>query len=145
MEEHSTPVKRHSAGGSIYKDGKYLIIYWVSKKSYELPKGTIEPGETPEDACIREIKEETGYTVNIVTHLTMTTINYVWTDGIHYEKMIDYYLMQTNNEKPEPKREAHEDFINVWCTYDDAMELLTFDNCKEALTLAHTYATANNL
>lgn len=32
---------------------------------WNFPGGGIHKGETPEEACIREIKEETGYEVNI--------------------------------------------------------------------------------
>lgn len=41
-----------------------------NKKIVEFPCGTVEDGETPEEACIREVKEETGFqNVKIVTKL----------------------------------------------------------------------------
>lgn len=39
-----------------YKHGSRSFIY-------ECPSGSIEPGEDPEDAIIRELKEETGFSV----------------------------------------------------------------------------------
>lgn len=38
----------------------YQYRYPVDRYLYELPAGLIEPGETPEEAAIREIREETG-------------------------------------------------------------------------------------
>ena len=32
----------------------------VEQYTWELPSGLIDPGETPEQACVRELKEETG-------------------------------------------------------------------------------------
>lgn len=47
-------------------DGEFVIEeqfrYPIGKAIYEFPGGTIEPGEEPEHAANRELKEETGYT-----------------------------------------------------------------------------------
>lgn len=54
--------------------GKFLMNHefrhGVNKVIMEFPCGTVEAGETAEEACLREVKEETGYTdVRIVTKL----------------------------------------------------------------------------
>lgn len=40
--------------------------YPLGRFIYELPAGLIEEGETPEQAAMRELKEETGYTLEVV-------------------------------------------------------------------------------
>ncbi|MEA3485516.1 MAG: NUDIX hydrolase [Candidatus Aerophobetes bacterium] len=52
-----------SAGAVAVKDGKILFIKrgrQPGKGLWALPSGFIESGEAPEDACRRELKEETG-------------------------------------------------------------------------------------
>jgi 8-oxo-dGTP diphosphatase len=41
------------------KQQKHGRIFW------NFPGGHIEEGETPEEACIREVKEETGFEIKI--------------------------------------------------------------------------------
>ncbi|MES2225073.1 MAG: NUDIX domain-containing protein [Patescibacteria group bacterium] len=53
-------------------DNNVGIINLTTYKYYDLPGGGIEEGETPEEACIRECKEEIGCTVEIVTELGST-------------------------------------------------------------------------
>jgi len=49
----------------VVKDGKLLAFRHVDfsfeEVGLQVPGGTIEPGETPEVAVLRELKEETGY------------------------------------------------------------------------------------
>ena len=52
--------ERPSARAVILKDGKVLLNHVAMHDCYEFPGGGIEPGETPEQAMQREVKEETG-------------------------------------------------------------------------------------
>ncbi len=51
-----------AAGGVVYNQkGEILLIFRL--KTWDLPKGKIDAGETPEVAAVREIQEETGLNV----------------------------------------------------------------------------------
>ncbi len=47
-----------AAGGVVKSNDGYLFI--LRKGKWDLPKGKIDEGETPEEAAVREVKEETG-------------------------------------------------------------------------------------
>jgi len=54
-----------SSGGVVFRKTESGLKILLIKDSYgrwTLPKGKIEQGETPQDAAIREIQEETGLT-----------------------------------------------------------------------------------
>jgi 8-oxo-dGTP pyrophosphatase MutT (NUDIX family) len=131
-------VKKHSAGGLLFDKNNVLLIHWdPPRSSYDYPKGTIDPNETPEQACVREVLEETGFNTKIVEFIGQTHYEYDWIDGTHHEKTVDYFLLEnTNISELVPKRELHETFQNVWLSVDRAMELLTRDIDKEILTKA---------
>lgn len=52
----------------------YILIrnyrFAVEETLWELPAGTLEPGEPPEQTAARELIEETGYRARVLTHLT---------------------------------------------------------------------------
>lgn len=57
---------RVAAGALFFNDqGHVLLVKPTYKKHWDIPGGYVEPGESPRAACIREIQEELGLTVNI--------------------------------------------------------------------------------
>ena len=53
-----------SAKGILWREGKILLLA-NERNECELPGGHIEPGETPEDAVVREWREETELQVRV--------------------------------------------------------------------------------
>jgi 8-oxo-dGTP diphosphatase len=53
----------------VVKDGKILLVQEAKgahRGKWGLPKGHVDPGESPETAAIRELQEEAGYTGSVM-------------------------------------------------------------------------------
>ncbi len=48
-----------AAGGLVFNPAGHLLVFF-RRGSWDLPKGKIDPGETPPVAAVREVQEETG-------------------------------------------------------------------------------------
>ena len=62
---------RSRATAIILQDDTILMIHRISfgKEFYVFPGGGIEAGETPEQAVVREIREESGLQVEVMGHM----------------------------------------------------------------------------
>jgi len=134
MEE---TIRKTSASGVVIKGNQVLTIKWLSQNTIEFPKGTLEDDETASETAIREVKEETGYDVEIIDDLGDVRYEFDWTDGKHYMKTVSFYLMRLANENnPVTNLQAGEDFENNWIDINKAKELLSHDDSKEILNRA---------
>ena len=58
-----------------------------------LPKGAVEEDESPEDAAVREVREETGLDAEIEDDLGTIRYFYVW-EGVRIRKQVHFFLMR---------------------------------------------------
>ncbi|MFH8751837.1 NUDIX hydrolase [Streptomyces rimosus] len=87
--EHHVVRMRHLAVAAIVDDQKRVLMMWrhrfiTDTWAWELPMGLIEEGETPEEAAIREAREETGWRVEGVKPLIYAQPANGITDSEHH-------------------------------------------------------------
>jgi len=93
-----------------------------------LPKGHLEGGETPEQAAIREIEEETGIQGRVVGSLG--TIDYWFSaEGHRVHKLVHHYLLQATGGLLSVEGDPDQEAIDVaWVPLGELSELLAFPN-----------------
>ncbi len=58
-----------AAAVCLNENNKLLMVRSYGSDAWAIPSGGIEEGETPEECCIREVMEETGYEIEILDQL----------------------------------------------------------------------------
>ena len=107
---------------------EYLLVEARRHRGqWVLPKGHIEPGETPEAAAVREVEEEAGVRAEAVARAGETEY-----EGDGQTVSIIFFLMRYQGEA-----ERQEDRALTWRRYEDALRLLRFDDTRRVLTQAH--------
>lgn len=93
-----------AAGGYVLDaQGKLLVFY--RRASWDMPKGKIDPGETPEQAALREVQEETGLiNLTLGPFLMHTWHTYVQKDERILKKTW-WYKMTTTDTLVNPQTE----------------------------------------
>lgn len=117
--------KEKSCGCIIIKDNKVLLVYEKRRNFWGFPKGHVEEGENELETAAREVKEEVGLDVEI-DDKKRYVLNYIIRDEI--DKTTVLYLAKPKSEQIVMQESEIE---NVkWCEFEEALEMLTFDNWK---------------
>lgn len=90
-----------SAGGLVVADygigePSVVLIGRTDRRgrlTWSLPKGHIEPGETAEDAAVREVAEETGVVAEVVAPVGTIAFWFV-ADGRRIHKTVHHFLLR---------------------------------------------------
>jgi len=128
--------KEHSAGGIVLEDGRLLLIQVQNlkgEKVWTFPKGHLEPGETPEQAAIREVSEETGWDCEIVSDLFKAEYTFS-RGGELVDKDVRWFMMKRVGGDGTPK--TPDEILDMkWCALADAGKELLYNSDLEILKL----------
>ena len=113
---------RIACRGMVYQAGKILLSHELNSGWYLIPGGGAEGDESPEDCCIREMREETGYLVKPTEcYLTMKEYYGDWCYISHY--FLCEALGQTEAELTELEKERG--LIPEWVSIDEACDIFS--------------------
>ncbi|WP_168119310.1 NUDIX domain-containing protein [Paenibacillus sp. HB172176] len=91
-------MKEISAGGVVFRHNEegQLQVQLIQDRygKVSLPKGKMEPGETVEETALREIREETGLTGEIVSEIDQIKYQYEHSSFGLVDKEVHYYLVK---------------------------------------------------
>lgn len=117
-----------AAGGVMVResDGEPLVavIHRPKYMDWSLPKGKLEPGESWEQAALRELEEETGYRCGLGRELS--EIAYLDREG--RSKLVRYWVMKPLEGEFEPGEEVDE---LRWIDLDGASALLSYEHDRD--------------
>ena len=117
---------REAVRAVIFKDGKLLMVK-SNRGDYKLPGGGVKGGESHEAALIREVREETGFTVirikeqiGVVTQRSVDEVE----KGAIFEMVSCYYLCEVSDIQAPQELDDYEaelDFCPQWAHIDAAI------------------------
>ena len=105
-------------------DGLYALIYTKKFHLYSFPGGGIEKSESPEEAVLREVAEETGYICNYIKELGVIYENRAY---CNYTQYSHYFYATTDGEYVGSNLtdiEVKNGTSLHWFTLDKAIELI---------------------
>jgi len=126
--------REFSAGGIVFNEkGQVLVTQHSQNSHWSFPKGLIDPGQTSEQAAVREVREEGGVNAEIIDKVGYS--KYIYTlNGEKIFKVVTYFLMKY--VKGNIKDHDWEVSDIGWFSPGEALKKLSFNQDKLLLKKA---------
>lgn len=121
-----------AAGGVVFDgDGRVLLVHRPRYDDWSLPKGKLDPGESHEQAAVREVAEETGHDCRLGA--LVGDITYVDSKG--RSKRVRYWVMHLTGSGPGFTPDTEVDELR-WVPVERAGAVLSYARDAEVLARA---------
>lgn len=100
---------------------------------WALPKGTPQSGETLEQVATREVQEETGLEVRLITYIGSISYSFVH-DKVRFQKQVRHFLFEAIGGDTS-LHDAEYDRVE-WFSFPEALRRLTYQNEVNILSQA---------
>jgi 8-oxo-dGTP pyrophosphatase MutT (NUDIX family) len=129
-----------AAGGIVWRGDKngpaeIVLVHRPAYDDWTFPKGKLHPGESEEEAALREVVEETGLLCQLRADLGTTSYH----DSRGRPKVVRYWEMTAVSGSLSPANEIDD---ARWVPLGAADDLLTYDRDLELLTRFRAVAAA---
>ena len=119
----------NSCGAIVFNENtEKILLVKMHNGNWGFPKGHIEKDETKEETAIREVLEETNVRIKIIPNFERE-IKYIPNEKTI--KKVTIFMGITEDEEVTIDTFEIEDF--KWCTYEEALKLVTYKLQKDVL------------
>lgn len=148
--KQSTPASPHdkpatmdqvSAGGVAFRwndsQPEIAIVLMKPRLRWQLPKGLVDPGESPQATALREVREEAGVDTELIR--LIETIEYWYRSvrygkPVRYHKFVHFYLLEYRSG--DVANHDHEVEESRWVSLEQALEMLDFKSERDVVVKA---------
>ena len=130
-----------SSGGVAFRwqdlEPEIAIVSVKPSLRWQLPKGIVDPGESPEITAVREVREEAGIETDLLS--LIETIEYWYRSTkygkpIRFHKFVHFYLLSYRSG--DVTDHDHEVAEARWVSFEEAMEMLAFKSERKVVEKA---------